>query len=143
MGDGVMDMEQVQSFKTSDIHHFAGKYHLIRRIIEQGIVGNIHLMMKDVFAERTEPDGPVVGDEVNDMSLLSQGFAQLGGHHTATSEGGIANDADFHGPKVVCVHRGPKHKRDPEVGWETGDLSDVSEILEHRNPFLDGRVSAE
>ena len=99
VGDGVVHVQQVQSFMAGHVHHFTGEHQLVRRVVKQGVLVDAYLVVEDVFSERTQPHGLVVGDEMHLVSFVCQCLAQLGGHHATPAKGGVANDSDFHASK--------------------------------------------
>ena len=53
-------------------------------------------MVKQVLTEKIKPGGLRVRDEMDLVALFGKGFAQFGCHHTATAEGRVTNNSDFH-----------------------------------------------
>jgi hypothetical protein len=55
-------------------------------------------VVEDAFVASAEPEGLRVGDEVDFVAHWREFNAEFGGHHAGAAVGGIAGDADTHGP---------------------------------------------
>ena len=91
-----MHVEQVEAVDFGYLGHARGQRQIVRRILEQRIVGDVHLVKVDVGALGVQPDGLPVRDEVDLMSAVCQLHPQFGGHHPAAAVGGITCDSDLH-----------------------------------------------
>ena len=83
MGDGVVDVQQVELLLSGDLHHFRGEDQLIGRVVEEGVLRNADLVVVDVGPETAEAHRLVVSDEVYLVALGGEGLAELRGHDTA------------------------------------------------------------
>ena len=90
-------MQQVQALVLHHVHQFARQHQLVRLVFEERIITYAHLVVEHVRLTRSQPHGPIVGDEVDDVAFFRQGEAQFRGHNAGAAEGGIANDTDAHG----------------------------------------------
>ncbi len=96
MRDGVVHVQQVEIVELRDLRHAGGQRQVVRRIVEQRIARNFHLVIVDVRFLAPQPDGLRVGNEVDFVSALRQFQAQFRGHDAATAVRRITGDSDLH-----------------------------------------------
>jgi protein involved in polysaccharide export with SLBB domain len=73
----------------------------------------VYFVIEDIGAEARQSYGLLVGDEVNVMAFVGQGFSQFRGQYSTASESRITNNPDVHGrrwlddecTKVVFMQR--------------------------------------
>ena len=94
MGDGVVNVKEVEVVGLDDLHHFARQDQLVWRVVKQGVFRHFHLVVEHPRVERPQPHRLVVRDEVHLMPLMGQGLAQFGGHDAAAPKRGVAHDAN-------------------------------------------------
>lgn len=93
--DRVMHVQHIEARELRHIHELAGEHQFVGLVIEERIVANAHLVVKHVRMI-AQTYRTIVGDEVDHVALLGQGHAQFGGHHAASTKGGVTHDPDTH-----------------------------------------------
>ncbi len=96
MRNGVVHVQQIQIVRFGDFRHARGQRQAIRRIFEERISGDLHLVVADARNARIQADRIGVGDEVHLVAAICQFHAQLRSHDAASAVGGIAGNADVH-----------------------------------------------
>ena len=102
MRNCVVDVQQVEPINLRHFRHARGQRQIVRRIFEQRIPRDFHLMVVNLGVRLGEPNGQRVGDEMHFVAALCQLHPQLGGDDAAAAVGGITGDAYFH---VLFVSR--------------------------------------
>ena len=97
MGNRVMDMEQVQRLSFKYFEHLRGKRQCIRRMIEQGIRRDLHLVEEDMWIVQIHADRRGVAYEMNIMATRGKLLAEFRSNDAGTAVSGIAGYADAHG----------------------------------------------
>src|SRR6266478_2204776 len=96
MGDGVMDVENVERFGLEDFEHFGGERQSVRRVIEERIGYDFDFVKEDVRVGGIHADGRGVADEVHVVAARGKLLAELGGDDAGAAIGWVAGDADAH-----------------------------------------------
>ncbi len=91
-----MDVQQVQIVVLHNFHQFTSEDEFIRRILEEWVVRDRDLMVKDIGPDASQPHGLVISNEVHLMPRLRQADSQFSCHYPTPTESGIKNDSDFH-----------------------------------------------
>ena len=76
--------------------HAHGEREIVRRILEQRIAADVHFVEVDARQERRQPEGLLVGDEVDLVPALRERDAELRRDRAGAAVRGIAGDADLH-----------------------------------------------
>ena len=97
MGNGVMDVQQVEIVGFGDVGHPRGQRQAVGRILEEGVGGDLHFVVMNPRNARIETNGIGVTDEVDLMAACGELQAQFGGDDAAAAIGGVTGDADVHG----------------------------------------------
>src|SRR5579859_3728026 len=97
MGDGVVNMQEVELVVVDDVDHGAGQGRLVGGIVEERVGGDAHLVVKDVRVELVQTHRLLVGDKVNLVAFVGQGFSQFSGEYAAAAESRITDDSYAHG----------------------------------------------
>ncbi len=89
-------MQQIEIVELRHLRHARRQRQIIRRIIEQRIARNFHLVVMDVGFRPSQPDGLRVRNEMDVVTALSQFQSQFRGHHAASAVRRITGDPDLH-----------------------------------------------
>lgn len=109
MGDGVVDVEEVERFGLEDFEHLGGESERVGRVIEERVAGDFDFVEKDARVVGIHADGRGVADEVDVVAAGGEFLAEFGGDDAGAAVSGIAGDADFHdrgSPWSSVVKRG-------------------------------------
>ena len=117
MGDGIVNVEEVELVVVDHVHHGAGKSGLIWGVIKERIGRDPHFVVEDVGVEFIEPDWLLIGDEVYLVAFVGQCFSQFCRQYAASAKGWITDNSYTH-RLCLCLSSG----RVPEgnVNWEEG-----------------------
>jgi len=96
VGNRVVNVEQIELIEFRYLGHTRGESQVIRRKLEERIVGNGDLMIKNTAIAAGQPERLRIGDEMDFVPQGGQLNAELSGHHARTAVGGITGDADAH-----------------------------------------------
>ena len=97
VGDGVVHVEEVQFFPHHRVHHFAGQGQFVRLVLKKRIVVDVDFVVVNIALQHVQANRLAVGNEVDIAALPRHPGAQLRGDDPTPPEGGITNDAYFHG----------------------------------------------
>ncbi len=95
----VVHVQQIQARRLGHLRHAGRQRQAIRRIEEQRIGRDLHLVVVNPGVIGIQADGVGVTDEVNFMPPRRQLHAQLGSNNAAAAVGGVTGDADVHGSR--------------------------------------------
>src|SRR5580700_9353887 len=93
---GVVHVLKVESIELRDFRHARGQRQIVRRIFEQGISRNIHLVIVNIGMKFSQADRLGIRNEMDLVSTLGQFNPELSGNDSATSVGWIAGDSNLH-----------------------------------------------
>src|SRR5215467_2840114 len=96
MGNGVVHVEQVERFGFEHLPHLRGQSQGIRRVVKQGVAGNLHFMEEDVRVAPIHSNRGSVADEMHVMPAGGQFLAELSGYDAGTAVGGVAGYTNAH-----------------------------------------------
>src|SRR5215471_12751178 len=68
----------------------------VGRVLEERVIGDLHLVVMNAGQARIEADGIGVGDEVHVVAAVRQFPPEFGRHDSAAAVGGVTGDADVH-----------------------------------------------
>ncbi len=91
-----MHVQQIEIVVFGDLRHPRRQGQAVRRILEQRVTGNLHLVILDARRARVQANRIRVGDEVHFVAAVGQLNAQFGGDDAAAAVGRIARDPDLH-----------------------------------------------
>src|SRR3954465_976111 len=98
-----MNMQQVKIIVLCDFCHPRRQRQVIRRIFEQRITGNLHLVEADIPLRSDQPNRLRIGDEMDLVSTLRELQTELGSDDATAAVCRITRDADLHeGLSVSC-----------------------------------------
>src|SRR5262245_23168504 len=96
MGDGVVNVQQIQILIRSHLCHLGRQSQSIRRMLKERIVEHLHFMEMNQLTRNVQLDGYGVADEMDLVAEGSQFLAHLCRHHSTSAIGWITGDSDFH-----------------------------------------------
>ncbi len=96
VGDGVVDVEEIERVELGDLGHAGGEGEVVGRVFEERVVGDGYFVEVDVGLAAGEAEGLRVGDEVDLVAAGGEFDSELGGHDAGAAVGGVAGDADLH-----------------------------------------------
>ncbi len=96
MGNGIVDVQQIEIVDFRHLGHARGQRQVIRRIVKQRIMRDLYLVIENVGLRSLQPERLRIGDEMNFVSALRQLNSQFRCNHTAATVGGITGNTDFH-----------------------------------------------
>jgi len=96
MGNGVVDVEEVERFGFEDFEHFCGESESVRRMVEERIGDDFDFVEMDARIVGVHADGRGVTDEMNVVAADGEFHAELGGDDAGAAVGGVAGDAYAH-----------------------------------------------
>ena len=76
-------MQQIQIIKLGDLGHPSRQRKIVRRILEERILRDLHFVKVNVRMRFGQPDRLRIRDEVNIVSSIGQLNTKLGGHDAA------------------------------------------------------------
>ena len=103
--DGVVHVQQVELVRQHHLVHPHGEREVVRRILEQRIAADVHLVEVDPRQERREPERLLVRDEVDLVAALRERDPQLGRDGARAAIGRVAGDPDLHASHVFHQER--------------------------------------
>src|SRR5580658_9509855 len=109
MGNGVVDMKQVERFGLEDFQHFCGESECVGRVVEKRVAGDLDFVKMDMRVVGVHADGRGIADEVDVVAAGGELLAELCGDDAGAAVGGVAGDTDFHrggSPGSSVVNRG-------------------------------------
>src|SRR3954447_7870596 len=89
-------MQQVEVVNGSDLGHPGRESEVVGRVLEQRVLGDLDLVIVDIWSGGGQADGLRVSDEMDFVATLSELDAEFRGNDAAAAVGGITGDADFH-----------------------------------------------
>ncbi len=96
VGNGVVHVEKIELVELRDLGHAAGEGEVVRRVLEERVVGDGDFVEEDAVLTAGEAEGLLVGDEVDLVAAGGKLNAELCGDDAGAAVGGVAGDADFH-----------------------------------------------
>jgi len=96
VGDGIVGVNDVEGMLLSHLHDLRRQAQVVGRVLEEGIGGDIHLVIKDVFMKAAQPERSAVADKMDLVAPQRQAHAQLRRHHPAAAVRRITNHRYFH-----------------------------------------------
>src|SRR4029077_6749041 len=109
VGNGVVDVEEVEGFGLEDFEHFCGKSESVGRMIKKRVARDFDLVKMDTGVVGIHPDGRGVADEMDVVSAGGKLLAELGGDDAGAAVRWVTGDADLHergAPWSSVVSRG-------------------------------------
>jgi len=100
VGNGVVDVQNIEAVLLGDLRHARGKGQAVGRVLEERIVGDLHFVIEDVGA-LAEADGVRVGDEMDLVAAVGQLQSELRGDDAAAAVGGVTSDPDSHEARLA------------------------------------------
>ena len=79
-----------------DLVHGDGQREGVRRIHEERVTVDLHLVEEEAFVEVDEPERLGVGDEVDLVTAVRELKPQLGRHGPGAAERRVTGDSDLH-----------------------------------------------
>ncbi len=96
MGNGVVDVQQIKRFGLEHFQHFGRERQRVRRMVEERIGSDFHLVKGNVRVAEIHADRRRITDEMNIVAARGKLLAQFGGDHAGTAICWIAGNADTH-----------------------------------------------
>ncbi len=106
VGNGVVDVKQVELVILGYLRHARGQGEIVGRVLEEGVIGNRHLVIENALFAAGEAEGARIGDEVDLVTAGRELNAEFCRDHSAAAIGRITGDADLHGPIPLEVVSG-------------------------------------
>src|SRR6266550_6222720 len=117
MRDGIVHVEQIKTLRFSHFHHLYGERKRVRRVVKQGIAGNLHFVELDSIVGVGEANWRCIADEMDLMATRSQLHSQLGRDDARTAIRRVASDPNLHIVPSVPLVLLPL-----SAGWEALDF---------------------
>ena len=96
VGDRVVDVEELEAVLARRLRHLHREREVVRRVLEEGVARDVHLVEADVLLEVAEAEGQAVRDDVDVVAAARQLLAELGRHRPGAAHRRVADDADLH-----------------------------------------------
>jgi hypothetical protein len=96
MRDGIVHMQKVEIVELRNFSHAGRERKVIRRVVEQRVAGDFHLVIVDVRLLASEANGLCIGDEMDFVPALRQLQAKFRGDNSTTAVRRITGDSDLH-----------------------------------------------
>ena len=93
---GVVNVQQIEFVILRHFRHAGGQGEIVRRVLEQRVVGDGYLVVENAFFTPAKPEGPRIGDEVDLVASGGKLNSQFGCYYAAAAVGGVTGDPDFH-----------------------------------------------
>src|ERR1035438_7328796 len=127
MGDGVMDVEEIEIIEFGHLDHPGGKCEIVGRELEERIAGDGDLVIEDALFATVKAEWLRIGDEVDLVAERRQFDAQFGCYNARSAVSGVTSDADAHRvfldlfwlewvPADLTLH-GPAKMQSRGSGW--------------------------
>src|SRR5690606_26245772 len=97
VGDGVVDVEEVEALVPHDVHHLARQRDGVGGVLEERVRVDAALVDEQAVRDVVEAEGEVVGDEVDLVAARGGRLAELGGDDAGAAVGGGAGVDEVHG----------------------------------------------
>ena len=94
VGDGVMDVQEVERVELGDFGHAGGEGEIVGRMLEERVVEDLDLVEVDVVLAAGEAERLRRGDEVDVMAAGRELDAELGGDNAGSAISRVAGYAD-------------------------------------------------
>ena len=92
--DRVVDVEELEAVLARHLGHLHREREVVRRVLEQRVARDVHLVEADVLLEVAEAERQAVGDEVDVVAAARELLAELGRHRARAAHRRIADDPD-------------------------------------------------
>src|SRR5262249_15210409 len=102
----IMHMQQVERFGFENFDHFCGESERVRRMVEKGIRRNLNFVKMNVRIGQIHSNGRRIADEMNIVAARGEFLAKFCCHDAGAAVGGVAGDADSHGPGLALLGMG-------------------------------------
>jgi hypothetical protein len=96
MGNGVVNVEEVEGFGFENFEHFCGEGESIGWMVEERVGDHFDFVEMDAGIVGIHADGRGVADEMDVVAAGGEFHAELGGDDAGAAVGGVAGDADAH-----------------------------------------------
>ena len=96
MGDGVVDVQQVEPVGLGHVGHARRQRQAVRRILEERVGGDLHFVVMNARNTGVEANRVGVADEVDFVAAAGEFHPQFRRDDAAAAVGGITGDADVH-----------------------------------------------
>ena len=91
-----MAVQDVELVITHDFMHAHGEGQIVRRILEERIAPDIHLVKPDPWQETRQAERLLIGNEVHFVAARGERNTEFGRDGTRSTIGRIAGDPDLH-----------------------------------------------
>ena len=102
MRDGVVTMQDIELMIAHDLVHAHGECEVIRRILEQRIASDIHLVKPDPRQKTRQAKRLLVRDEVYLVTASGERNTEFSRHGARATVRWVAGDTDLH-TVLVCI----------------------------------------
>ena len=106
--DRVVHVQQLDAVGPHRVGHLRGERQRVRRVLEQRVGRDGHLVEGDAGRHAPEPVRQRVADEVHLVAAAGHREAELGGDRPGAAHRRIAGHADLHRPLPPVPGRGPR-----------------------------------
>src|SRR5713226_646177 len=96
MGNGVVDVEEVEGFGFENFEHFCGEGEGVGRMVEERVGDDFDFVEMDARVVGVHADGRGVADEMDVVAAGGEFHAELGGDYAGAAVGGVAGYAYAH-----------------------------------------------
>ncbi len=96
VGNGVVNVKQVELVIFGHFGHARGQGEIVRRVLEEGIIGDRHFVIRNAFFAPGKPERLRIGNEVHLVAPCRKLDPEFGRNHAASAIGRITRDANFH-----------------------------------------------
>ena len=94
--NGVVHVQQIELVIFSHLRHACGQREIIRRVFEEGVIGDRHLVIENAFFPPGEPKRLRIRNEVHLVAASRELNTQFGRNHPTAAISRITRNADFH-----------------------------------------------
>ena len=106
----VVHVKQVELVGEDHLVHAHGERQVVRRILEERVAADVHLVKVDAREKRGQAKGLLVGDEVHLVSSAGERDAELRRNGSGAAVRRVAGDANLHGVVTPALTIDDSHR---------------------------------
>src|SRR6185369_7620248 len=104
VGNGIMRVKEIYILISDHIYHRTCQCRLVRGVIKQRITRNPYFVIKNIRTKAVQPDGLLIGDEMNFVAFIGKSLTQFGSKHAGSAKRGITYYRNIHRQSLKSIN---------------------------------------